>query len=311
LGGGRSRLRGTIDIMTLQTLARREDIAELTAGYGLIVADECHHVPAIAFENAVKQIQARRWLGLTATPYRRDKLDELINLHLGPVRHTIKSPEGAHETARLALELDLAYDGAVRPPRPVLTVHPTGFELSFEFDPAVPGAMAAVHRELADDETRTRQILDDVLAAAARGRHCLVLTFRTAHLERFVQLLREHGYDPVVLRGGLNAKARAAASARLNPTADAPPLVVVATGSYAGEGFDCPILDTLFLAAPIAQKGRLVQSAGRILRAYPGKETAEMHDYHDVLTGVLASSLAKRAPGYTSLGFPDPRRRSR
>jgi hypothetical protein len=26
------------------------------------------------------------------------------------------------------------------------------------------------------------------------------------------------------------------------------------------------------------------------------------------LTGVLASSLAKRAPGYTSLGFPDPRK---
>ena len=28
----------------------------------------------------------------------------------------------------------------------------------------------------------------------------------------------------------------------------------------------------------------------------------------DELTGVLASSLAKRAPGYTSLGFPDPRK---
>ncbi len=40
----------------------------------------------------------------------------------------------------------------------------------------------------------------------------------------------------------------------------------------------------------------------------PGKHTAEVHDYHDVLTGVLASSLAKRAPGYISLGFPDPRR---
>jgi superfamily II DNA or RNA helicase len=33
---------------------------ELTAGYGLIVADECHHVPAAAFEHAVKQIPARR-----------------------------------------------------------------------------------------------------------------------------------------------------------------------------------------------------------------------------------------------------------
>jgi hypothetical protein len=27
---------------------------------------------------------------------------------------------------------------------------------------------------------------------------------------------------------------------------------------------------------------------------------------HDQLTGVLASLLAKRAPGYTSLGFPEP-----
>jgi superfamily II DNA or RNA helicase len=85
------------------------------------------------------------------------------------------------------------------------------------------------------------------------------------------------------------------------------PLLVVATGPYVGEGFDCPALDTLFLAAPIAFKGRLVQYVGRVLRAAPGKHVAEVHDYHDIDTGVLASSLRKRAPGYTSLGFPDPR----
>ena len=82
----------------------------------------------------------------------------------------------------------------------------------------------------------------------------------------------------------------------------------MATGPYAGEGFDCPLLDTLFLAAPVASKGRLLQYAGRILRPYDGKATAEVHDYHDEQVGVLASSLAKRAPGYTSLGFPDPRK---
>lgn len=85
-------------------------------------------------------------------------------------------------------------------------------------------------------------------------------------------------------------------------------MLVVATGQYVGEGFDCPALDTLFLIAPIAFKGRLVQYVGRVLRPYPGKVTAEVHDYHDALTPVLASSLAKRAPGYLSLGFPDPRR---
>jgi hypothetical protein len=94
----------------------------------------------------------------------------------------------------------------------------------------------------------------------------------------------------------------------LQPQPGGPPLLAVATGPYAGEGFDCPALDSLFLASPVAQKGRLVQYAGRILRPYDGKATAEVHDYHDELTGVLASSLAKRAPGYTSLGFPDPRK---
>lgn len=54
----------------------------------------------------------------------------------------------------------------------------------------------------------------------------------------------------------------------------------------------------------------LAEAVGRVLRPYPGKTTAEVHDYHDTLTGVLASSLAKRAPGYRGLGFPDPRRRS-
>ena len=94
---------------------------------------------------------------------------------------------------------------------------------------------------------------------------------------------------------------------RLVPADGGPPLLVVATGHFVGEGFDCPALDTLFLAGPVSFKGRLVQYAGRVLRAYPGKQTAEVHDYHDVEMPVLAAALAKRAPGYLSLGFPDPR----
>jgi hypothetical protein len=59
-------------------------------------------------------------------------------------------------------------------------------------------------------------------------------------------------------------------------------------------------------AAPISFKGRLARYAARSLRSYPRKATAEIHDYHDTATGVLAASLAKRAAGYTSLGFPRP-----
>jgi superfamily II DNA or RNA helicase len=82
-----------------------------------------------------------------------------------------------------------------------------------------------------------------------------------------------------------------------NHTTDTEPLLVVGPGSFIGEGFDCPALDTQFLTAPITFKHRLVQYVGRVTRAHPGKATATMHDYHDELTPVIASSLRKRAPG--------------
>lgn len=294
LGGGRTKLRGTVDVVTLQTLARRDDLPTLTAGYGFVVVDECHHLPAAAFDNAVRQIPARRWLGLTATPYRRDELDDLIALQLGPVRHTMSAPEPGTLAAA-------AVGGA---PERCLIVHPTDFVYGGDADPSAPGGIAAVYRDLVADEARNQQVLTDVLAALARRRHCLVLTQWTAHVAVLADLLRVAGHDPVVLRGGTGAGQRRDALARLRT--DDGPLLVVATGPYIGEGFDCPALDTLFLAAPIAFRGRLVQYAGRVLRPAPGKHVVEVHDYHDLQTGVLASSLRKRAPGYRSLGFPDP-----
>jgi len=303
LGGGRAKLRGVIDVVTLQTLARRDDIAGLTAGYGLVVADECHHVPAAAFADAVRQIPVRRWLGLTATPYRRDKLDDLITMHVGPVRHTITGPR---EPANGAPMLPGTAPGGH--PAPVLRLHPTRYCYTGEASPSTPGGITVIYKDLIADQQRTRQVIADVAAALSQGKNCFVLTNWTAHLDKLADTLRAMGHDPVILRGGMGARDRAAALARLQPQPGGSPLLAVATGPYAGEGFDCPALDTLFLAAPIAQKGRLVQYAGRILRPYDGKTTAEVHDYHDELTGVLASSLAKRAPGYTSLGFPDPRK---
>jgi superfamily II DNA or RNA helicase len=304
LGGGRARLRGRIDIATLQTLARRTDVAELTAGYGLVVADECHHVPAAAFTDAVRKIPARRWLGLTATPYRRDKLDDLIAWQVGETRHTI-SPRHDHDRDPGAQKLD--GPGLAARPVPVLLLHQTGYSYDGDADPRAPGGMAVIYRDLANDDGRNRQITADVTAALARGRHCMVLTQWIAHLCKLAGNLQQAGHDPVILRGGMGARSRDTAIARLTPRPGGPPLLVVATGPYAGEGFDCPALDTLFLAAPVKWKGKLVQYAGRIMRPYPGKETAEVHDYHDAATGVLAATLAGRAPGYISLGFPDPR----
>jgi superfamily II DNA or RNA helicase len=298
LGGGRSKTRGTVDIVMLQTLARRDDVPGVANDYGLVIVDECHHEPARGYEYAIQQIPSRRWVGLTATPYRRDQLEDLMPLQLGPVRHVMRTTD--HPTI----------DAGAARPQPVLIVHSTPYRYTGDADPSEPGGMAAIYSDLATNDARNQQIIGDVAAALRRGRHCLILTKRTRHVDLIADALRDHGYHPVILKGGAGAKARTAALERLQPPPDgSPPLLVVATSQYVGEGFDCPILDTLFLAAPTSFHGTFEQQIGRILRPYNGKSTAEVHDYHDTLTPVLAAMLAKRAPGYTHLGFPDPRQR--
>jgi hypothetical protein len=105
----------------------------------------------------------------------------------------------------------------------------------------------------------------------------------------------------------MGAKARKAALARLHPQPGGPPLLVVATGPYIGEGFDCPVLDTLFLAAPVGYKGSIVQWAGAD-PARPPREDHRGDSRPSRHPHTRARCELGRAPGYTHLGFPDPRR---
>jgi len=79
--------------------------------------------------------------------------------------------------------------------------------------------------------------------------------------------------------------------------------VTVATVQYLGEGFDCPQLNTLFLAFPVSFKGRLVQYTGRLMRAHGGKTSVRVYDYADTRVPVLRAVHGRRLATYKSLGF--------
>lgn len=114
-----------------------------------------------------------------------------------------------------------------------------------------------------------------------------------------------------MLRGGLGGRAcQAVADAIAAREADNG-IILVATGSYLGEGFDWPELDTLFLAFPLAFKGRVVQYVGRLLRTHEGKHHVELHDYLDSNIPVLDRMHTKRLPAYATLGFNIPAARRR
>lgn len=172
-------------------------------------------------------------------PYRRDKLDDLIAMQVGPVRHTIALPRQPADSPHM---LPGSAPGAR--PTPVLRLHPTAYRYSGDASPTTPGGMAIIYKDLIACGERNLQVIADVTTALARGRNCLVLTNWTGHLETIADGPRALGHDPVILKGGMGAKDRAAALARLAPQPGGPPLLAIATGPYAGEGFDCPPLDT-------------------------------------------------------------------
>jgi superfamily II DNA or RNA helicase len=299
IGGGRSKTTGIVDVALLPTLARRATVEDITANYGFIIVDECHHIAASAFFHVLNRIPAKYWLGLTATPERRDGLEDLIYHQLGSHHVALDGPSAGQLPST---------DTNLLAPYPVLHVHPTQFCYTGDADPNAPGGMAEIYRALIADESRLDQIVTDVLAAHDDGANILVLTTWVDHLKAIAEGLRTADKTVTVLSGQMTARQRRETTEQLaKHTADAEQLLVVGTSSFIGEGFDCPALDTLFLAAPITFKNRLVQYVGRVARLHPGKTTATVHDYHDELTPVIASSLRKRAPGYTKMGFPDPR----
>jgi superfamily II DNA or RNA helicase len=293
VGGGRRKLTGVVDIAMLPSLARRDDVPEFTSGYGHVIVDECHHLGAAAYEHSVKRIAAQFWLGLTATPARRDGLGPVVTWQLGPVRHTLTEVDPGTLAA-------VWEDGGG--PQRLLTVHETRFTTG-ALDLSAPGAFAAVHQALAVDETRNTAIADDVVAALKRGRNCLVLTRRVAHVEALAATLAARGHQAILLQGAMTKTDRRTAVSRLADAKIGDGVLVIGTTPFIGEGFDAPALDTLFLAGPISYDGLLVQCAGRVIRKAPGKDTAEVHDYHDSAVPIIASSLQRRMPGYRTLGF--------
>ncbi len=282
LGGGKDRRTGVVDVAMIQSLRTVKDLDALFGGYGLLVIDECHHVPAVSFEACVKRAPLRFILGLTATPYRKDGLDDLITMQCGPIRHEVE--RGGVGVDELELELHIRHTNLALKGSEELSIQD-------------------VFRALVDDNERSRSIVRDVVRALSDRRRCLVLSQWKEHVRTLAELLRAENVEPIVLEGGMRKKQREELLERIATISPDEHFVILATGQYIGEGFDCPQLDTLFLTFPVAFKGKLVQYTGRILRAYDGKQRAIVYDYTDSDVPVLKAMLAKRLRTYRTIGF--------
>jgi superfamily II DNA or RNA helicase len=135
------------------------------------------------------------------------------------------------------------------------------------------------------------------------GRCPLLLTGRTEHLDYFASRLAGVAKHVFVLKGGMGKKQRRALAEAMAHVPENESRVILATGSYIGEGFDDARLDTLFLAMPISWKGTLQQYVGRLHRLYDNKRFVQVYDYVDSCVPMLARMYDRRLNGYAAIGY--------
>jgi superfamily II DNA or RNA helicase len=276
IGGGKKVVGEKITVALVQSLYK---CAEKIAGQvGFLIVDECHRCPSRTFTEAVTEFGARYMLGLSATPWRRDKLSQLIFWHLGDVHHEV---DKAHlvETGN------------------VLTAEVIPRETNFKpfYDPV--NEYSKMLSELTADTDRNVLIASDVALETSKSNGiCLVLSDRKAHCENLQALLKyRFKLDAELLTGDLSQGERHKVVERLNQKKAK---VVIATGQLIGEGFDCKNLSTLFLATPVSFSGRVLQYLGRVLRPAPGKKKARVFDYIDIHVDILTKAAMSRQRVY-------------
>jgi superfamily II DNA or RNA helicase len=156
---------------------------------------------------------------------------------------------------------------------------------------------------LVDDIPRNELIVGDLLRAVQDGCSPLLLTSRTEHLKYFETALDGKVENVFVLKGGMGKKQRRLIAEAIAAVPEGNPRVILATGSYIGEGFDDARLDSLFLAMPISWRGTLQQYVGRLHRLHDAKRVVRVYDYVDSKVLMLARMYAHRLKGYSAIGY--------
>jgi superfamily II DNA or RNA helicase len=284
IGGGKNDPSGCVDVAIIQSSHDKAGVKDFVAEYGQVIVDECHHLSAFTFEQVMKQVKAKYVLGLTATPERKDGHHPIIYMQCGPIRYKL--------SAR-SMTASSPFEHEVIPSLTDFCVPPEQADTTIQ----------ELYAGLVDDTARNELIVGDLLRAVQDGCSPLLLTARTEHLKYFKTALDGRVENVFVLKGGMGKKQRRSIAEAIAAVPEGNPRVILATGSYIGEGFDDARLDALFLAMPISWKGTLQQYVGRLHRLHDAKRVVRVYDYVDSKVLMLARMFARRLKGYSAIGY--------
>lgn len=283
ISGGKVTIGKQITVATIQSLSKAISDEKLIKAFGLIIVDECHHIPAKTFRETLCRMECYYLYGLTATPFRKYNDGKLIFIHLGEVISEIQATEIAARK------------------NPEIIIRNTLLEVPYN---PKTDRFETLSKILIHDSERNRMMLDDVAIELNHGRKAVILTERKEHIDTLNQYLKQN-YETITLSGD---DPEAIRTIKWKSLKEGNFQVLITTGQLFGEGTDLHHIECLFLAYPFSFEGKLVQYIGRVQRA----EIAPMiYDYRDIKISYLNRMFLKRNTFYNKLAnqvilFEDP-----
>lgn len=154
-----------------------------------------------------------------------------------------------------------------------------------------------------NNDIRDEQIVEDVKNCVSAGRTPVVLSRYKDHSEKLYERLKDYADHVFLMTGNNSKKEHKKILEQMHQVYKAESLILIATGSLVGEGFDFPRLDTLFMATPVSFRGVVEQYAGRLNRDYAGKENVIIYDYVDNHITMFNNMYMKRLKAYKQIGY--------
>ena len=248
-GGGHKDIQ-PVTVGMVQTLVEGKGVDDKM--FGQVIVDEVHHLAANTFYEVTEKFLAPIVVGLSATPYRQDKADLMIEAGGGPI------------TARISVSelIDAGYLA-----RPHILFHPVQTQTGYDKLPT----WLVYRRYIVENEPRNQMIANLAKQGLDEQKTVLIYVRMIKHADRIVKHLG--AVDYVVLDGRDDATQRRKVFGDLRSKKTR---LVVST--LVREGVDLPSLDVIINAAGGSDTMQIV---GRALRKSGDKMYATVHDFVD------------------------------
>ena len=282
----KKNITNVIDVVSVKSLWNNGNVLDIAKNYGMIIIDECHHTAAYTFEQAINTGNAKYVYGISATPERENGHTPIIKMQCGDIRYKVDS---------------LTFNKKLNIPMKVIAKKS---RLNFTNQNIDNYELNEINDLIAKDIIRSENIIKDIKKEYDNGKNILVLTERLELMNYIYDKLSKYTNNIFKYYGGIGKKVLKSymeLNNQINENEDNK--IIVATGSYIGEGFDDSKLDVLFLTMPISGQTRVTQYAGRLHRQDSNKKEILIYDYIDDNFSKTRNMFLKRKKNIREIGL--------